>query len=164
MLLLLLIVSTVVKSSQTACVWATINKCAEPDPLEVCQERVTDAHEKLPAFVKTPRDDGAEWVIVHYKFRHSFHIRNPRDDFKVCCNKHAHWELGKKWRSSGFKKHARLWKECRGIYNQEHKENQQLSGQYTMQKFMMFCIWERVVGSASGAAELYKSLMAVSNT
>jgi len=162
MLLLVLTISTTVKCSQTACVWATIDKCgASTEPLQVCQERSVETKEKLPDYVKTPRD-GVEWSAVHYQHGHSFHIRNPRNEFQVCCKIRAHWELGKKWRASGFRKHPRFWKQCQTMYNQEKDQNQQLAGKSTFQRFMVFCVWERVVGTgATGTIELRKSLMAL---
>ena len=53
-------------------------------------------------------------------------------------------------RRQGFKRNARLWRQCRAVYATELRENSKIAGNKTKQRFMIFCVWERIVGSGHG--------------
>lgn len=87
--------------------------------------------------------------------------KHDTNDFQVCCRKSAHWLLGQKWRMTGFRQQKAFFDQCKSLYAGHKTIKADLAKKSNAAKFMIYCIWERMVSAKQGSKllnELAKEL------
>ena len=88
--------------------------------------------------------------------------KHDTNDFQVCCRKSAHWLLGQKWRMTGFRQHKAFFDQCKSLYASHKTIKLELAKKSNAAKFMIYCVWERMVSAKQGSKlfnELAKELI-----